>query len=367
VHPKSPVVHVLVTTPVGDSGQGGIDRIMALLKQELARHDELDVRARFLPTRGEGHVSISAFYTTAFCATMLTARLRSEIDVVHINLASRGSTYRKLIIAAFARLLHVPYVLHLHGAEYMMFWSQEDTFLNRRIRAMFQKAARIIVLGQAWQDFVVSRVPEAERLMVIVPNAAVIPALPWKGGGDTVHILFLGRIGKRKGVPELCEALALIKDLPGWRATIAGDGTLDTLRSRLNELGLSERVTVLGWQKPEETAELMSHGDVLALPSHAENLPMSVIEAMAAGLAVVATPVGAVEEIVKDGETGFLVAPGDVPALGEKLRQLVEDPDLRRRMGDAGRARHRAHLDVAPFVNALCNIWREAARSRTVR
>ncbi|WEZ85871.1 glycosyltransferase family 4 protein (plasmid) [Rhizobium sp. 32-5/1] len=361
---KGRVVDVLVTTPLGGTGQGGIDRIMASLKHELDRHTQDDVRARFLPTRGEGHVSVSALYLAAFCAKMLSARLRGKIDVVHINLASHGSTYRKLIIAACATMLAVPYILHLHGAEYMTFWSKDDTFLNRRIRAMFQKAARVVVLGTVWRDFIISKSPETKRQVVIVPNATSAPALPWKGGGDQVHILFLGRIGKRKGVPELCEALASMKDLPGWRATIAGDGEAEQLRFRLNELGLSDKATVLGWQGPDEVANLLSRADILTLPSHAENLPMSIVEGMAAGLAVVATPVGAVEDIVSDGETGILVSPGDVAALKNALARLVADPDLRRRMGDAGRSRHREYLDVETFTASLCEIWRTVARDR---
>lgn len=358
------VVRVLVATPVGVTGQGGIDRIMASLKHELARQSRSDVEVRFLPTRGTGHVALSPMNVFAFCFSMLAARLRGEIDVVHINLASYGSTYRKLAIAAHARMLGIPYVLHLHGAEYMSFWSDEDTFLNRRIRKMFRQASRIIVLGRAWQNFVARKVPEAEGRLAIVPNATKAPTLPQKGGGDAVHIVFLGRIGKRKGIPELCEAFAAMKELPGWRATIAGDGEEEELRLRLKELGLSERVTVSGWQGPAEVADLLLRADILTLPSHGENLPISIIEAMAAGLAVVATRVGAVEDIVSDGETGLLVAPGDAVALKNALVRLVEDPDLRRRMGDAGKIVHRARLDMEPFTDALCDIWREAAESR---
>jgi glycosyltransferase involved in cell wall biosynthesis len=357
------VLDVLVTTPVGMTGQGGIDRIMASLKHELDREARPDVRARFLPTRGVGPVAISALYLAIFCARMIAGRLFRRVDVVHINLASHGSTYRKLIIAACARMSNIPYVLHLHGAEYMTFWPQEETAFSRRIQTMFRSAARIVVLGRAWRDFVVRRVPEAEGRVAIVPNAAAVPAMPWEGGGDKVHILFLGRIGKRKGVPELCEALAAMKDLLNWRATIAGDGEVEKLRLHLRELGLSERVKVCGWQCPNDVADLLSQADILALPSHAENLPMSIIEGMAAGLPVVATPVGAVEDIVSDGETGLLVPQGDVTALRNALTRLVDKPDLRRRLGEAGRARHRASLDVAPFADTLCDIWRAAARN----
>jgi len=357
-------IHVLVATPVGATGQGGIDRIMASLKHELDRRGPGDIRVRFLATRGSGHIALSLLHTVAFCARMLAARLRGKIDVVHINLASHGSTYRKLVISGWAAMLGVPYVLHLHGGGYMRFWPEADTLLSRRIGAMFRKAAGVIVLGKVWRDFVLRKVPQAEGRVVILPNATETPSLPHKGGGDKVHILFLGRIEKDKGTLELCEALGLMADLPGWRATIAGAGEVEALRARLKELGLEGRVAVPGWQGAADVARLLSEADILTLPSFVENQPISIIEGMAAGLAVVATPVGAVEDIVSDGETGLLVPPGDVPALRNALSRLVEEPELRRRMGEAGKARHRASLDVVPFADALCDIWRAAAESR---
>lgn len=358
------VVNVLVATPAGATGQGGIDRIMASLKRELDRRGRTDVDVRFLPTRGSGHVALSPLHVLAFCGRMLAARLRGKVDVVHINLASYGSTYRKLAISEWAVMLGIPYVLHLHGGGYMRFWPEEDTLLSRRIGAMFRRASGVVVLGRVWRDFVVDKVPEAENRVVVVPNAAEVPTLPHKGGGDQAHILFLGRIEKDKGTSELCEALGLMAGLPGWRATIAGAGEVEPLRRRLEDLGLAGRVSVPGWQGAEDVARLLSEADILTLPSFVENQPISIIEGMAAGLAVVATPVGAVEDIVSDGETGLLVPPGDVPALRNALARLIEEPDLRRRMGEAGRARHRACLDVVPFADALCDVWRAAAESR---
>jgi glycosyltransferase involved in cell wall biosynthesis len=98
------------------------------------------------------------------------------------------------------------------------------------------------------------------------------------------------------------------------------------------------------------------------LPSFAENLPLSIIEGMASGLAIVATPVGAVGDIVSDGETGLLVKPGDVDGLTEALTRTVTDPELRRRLGAAALAFHRQKLDVAPFTAAIERVWLEAAR-----
>ncbi|TIV10499.1 MAG: glycosyltransferase family 4 protein, partial [Mesorhizobium sp.] len=200
-------VHVLVATPSGVSGQGGIDRIMGALKQEFERQEIADIDVRFLVSRGPGHVGFSIFYMFDFCLRMLAARLAKRADVIHINISVSGSTYRKMVIAACARLLSIPYVLHLHGAQYETFWKDDRSFMSRRIEALFERAGRVIVLGGLWRDFVASRAPGAAGNIVIVPNATAVPSLPHVGGGDHVHILFLGRIGDRKGVPQLLDAL----------------------------------------------------------------------------------------------------------------------------------------------------------------
>lgn len=359
----NPKLYVLVATPSGGVGQGGIDRLMGALKLQLERQQTTDIDVRFIASRGPGHVGLSVFYTLGFCLRMFAARFAGRADVVHINVASTGSTYRKMVIAMCARMLGIPYVLHLHGAEYRTFWSGDGGFLDRRIRSMFEHAGRVVVLGRIWRDFIASRAPGAAANIVIVPNATETPLLAHVGGGDGVHILFLGRIGERKGVPQLCDALENMKSVGHWRATIAGDGEVEETRARLTQLSLADRVQLPGWVGPDEVAGLIASADILALPSFAENLPVSVIEGMASGLAVVATPVGAVEDIVTNEQNGLLVPPGDVAALTNALTRLVEDPALRARLGAAAKAVHRERLEIAAFAMALQRVWRDAAIS----
>ncbi|GGB07331.1 glycosyl transferase [Brucella endophytica] len=352
---------ILVATPAGGTGQGGIDRIMASLKAELNQRPR-NVAADFLPTRGTGPVALSWLPLLRFCARMAAARMRGKINLVHINLASRGSTYRKIALAAVARSLGIPYVVHLHGAEFRTFWDGSGALVSRSIHALFDKASGIIVLGTPWQAFIAEKVPGARARITIVPNAVEAPRIAHEGGGESVHILFLGRIEERKGIPELVKALARMKDVPGWRATLAGDGAVEALRAEIKALGLADRVTVPGWLKAGDTARLLATGDILTLPSHAENLPISVIEAMASGLGIVTTPVGAIKDIVQDGEIGLLVPPGDERALAEALTRLVEDKTLRHRLGAAAQDFQRRHLDIGPFADRICAVWRAAAR-----
>ena len=333
---------------------------MASLRSEVERQDRTDLSVRFLASRGPGSLALSPFYLLGFLGRMLALRAKGQLDLIHINLASNGSTLRKLQIAALARRIGVPYVLHLHGADYAEFWIDERPGLSRRILTMFEGAARIVVLGRVWRDFVAGRAPHAADRIVIVPNASARPALAHVGGGDKVHILFLGRLGDRKGVPQLGEALRRMVGMPHWRATIAGDGEVETARRKAAEYGLADRVDIPGWVDAKRVAELISTADILVLPSFSENLPLSVVEGMASGLAIIATPVGAVEDIIADGETGLLVQPGDVDGLTEALTRLVDDPALRQRLGTAALAFHREKLDVEPFAAALHDVWTAA-------
>lgn len=357
------LLHVLVATPAGLAGQGGIDRIMATLKAELARQPRDDIDVRFRPSRGSGPVALSVFHMLGFCLAMTVAHLSRRCDVVHINLSSHGSTYRKMIIARWARLLDIAYVIHLHGSEYQTFWKDDRSPLANHIRAMFENAAAIVVLGRIWADFVAERAPASVGRIVVVPNTAPVPSVMHVGGGDRVHILFLGRLGKRKGIPELIAALGQMKDLPGWRATIAGDGEVEGARAQIARMELVDRVEIPGWVGADEVANLIATADILTLPSYAENLPVSVIEGMAAGLAVVTTPVGAVTDIVRDGESGLLVDPGDVEALSAALTRLTKDRQLREKLGQAARQVHRERLAPEPFAAALIRCWKSAGRS----
>ncbi|MFY9658503.1 MAG: glycosyltransferase, partial [Methylocystis sp.] len=124
-------------------------------------------------------------------------------------------------------------------------------------------------------------------------------------------------------------------------------------------LGLEERIELPGWVGPEEARRLLAEADILVLPSRDENLPMSVIEGMANGLAVVTTPVGAIEDIIIPEETGLLVPPGDARALAGALQRLILAPDLRAKLGSSARAFHAQHLEISAYYRRLLEIWRE--------
>jgi glycosyltransferase involved in cell wall biosynthesis len=355
-------LNILVATPYGLGGNGGIDRLMDSVRVELKRHPPTNMNVKFIVTRGPGSILVSPFYFVGALLIIITETLRGRADIVHINLSSGGSTTRKLMIATLCRILRVSYVIHLHASGYEPFYAGASETLKRRIGKMFNKASSVIVLGSYWKNYVSRMWPGCARRVEVLANATpAFIAAPTERSDDQLRILFSGKLGARKGTPELVEALGTLKNLENWVATLAGDGDIEKTRSAIQTLGIEHRVEIPGWVGSDDVVKLLQNADILVLPSFAENLPMSVIEGMAAGLAVIATPVGAVEDIIKDGDTGLLVPPGDAVALAAALKRLLDDPALRQRLGKAAQKFHAEHLEIGAYTTDLCDIWRASA------
>ena len=141
-----------------------------------------------------------------------------------------------------------------------------------------------------------------------------------------------------------------------WRATLAGGGPVDEFRARAAALGLANRVAFPGWIDQPAASALCAAADILVLPSHAEGLAMSVLEGLAHGLAVVATPVGAHAEVIEPEQSGLLTPPGDVAALRAALIRVIGDRALRERLRAGARQRFLDRYDVRSYAVRLARL-----------
>ncbi len=355
-------LRVTVLTPLGEGGKGGIDRLMDSLRPELGAQAGGPVVADFVATRGFSLWAMPLAFVRALLV-VLWRGLLDRHDVVHINLASYGSTWRKLALVAVARLTRTPYVIHLHGGLFDRFAASRGPTLRRAIRWMFEGAARVVVLGSYWRGVIAGLAPAAAGRIEIVPNGSAPPAsLPAHDGAGT-RILFLGRLEPLKGVPELIDALGSLAGRPGWTAVLAGNGAVEETRAALAAHGLADRVSVPGWLDPAGTTAALANADLLVLPSHIENLPMAVIEGFAHAIPAVATAVGSVPDLVVPGETGWLVPVGNAQALAAALSEAIADPAGRRRLGAAAQRLHAERLTLSAFRQRLTGLWAAAAQT----
>lgn len=160
------------------------------------------------------------------------------------------------------------------------------------------------------------------------------------------RLIFVGRLTAIKGLRVLIEAFARARETrPDLHLTLVGDGDD---RAHLEKLAapLGGAVTFAGYLSQGEVARALAGSDALVLPSFAEGLPVVLMEALASARPVIATQVAGVSELVKDGVNGFVVPPGDADSLARRIGELADDPALRNRMGEAGRARVRDEFDV---------------------
>jgi glycosyltransferase involved in cell wall biosynthesis len=190
-----------------------------------------------------------------------------------------------------------------------------------------------------------------------IPNHVPDPGPVAQAPHDGVHLVAVGRLDAQKAFDVLLAALTTA-ELEDVTLELVGDGALRIdLERQTADLGLGERVTFAGWA--DDVRAHLARADVFVLPSRSEGFPLSVVEAMLAGLPVVATPVGSVPEAVADGDTGLLVAKDDPRALAAALAKLAHDPGLRRRMGAAGRARAAHEFTVARMAAAYEALYRD--------
>ena len=200
----------------------------------------------------------------------------------------------------------------------------------------------------------------APERAVVIHNAVDIASFhPRAETAGACRIVSVGRFAYPKDFGTLLDALELVEG--DWHAALVGDGPgLEEVAARVEVRG---RVEVLGPRG--DVSEVLARSDVFVLSSRSEGFPVSILEAMAAGLPVVATDVGGVAEAVVHDETGHLVPAGEPRALAEALERLVADPDLRRRLGESGRARALRLFDVPRYRAAHVDLYRrELARLR---
>jgi glycosyltransferase involved in cell wall biosynthesis len=337
---------------------GGIGRMMMYATKGWATL-EAPPRWWIIDGRGRGSVLWSPLLTLATLGHLA----RRRPDLLHLNVAGRGSTLRKMVMSEMAARLRIPTIVHLHDFDYAADLQRRPPWLRSRIGRMFRQARCVIVLGERDRQTVTDLLGVPPARVVVLHNAVPDPGPPPDRSGrrGPVQLLFLGHLDDRKGVPELLEALCLpaLRDRD-WSLVLAGGGEVGRFREVVEAKGLARRCTLTGWLAHERVYELCRAADIFILPSHAEGQAMSLLEAMAHGLAIVTTPVGAHLEAVGDDEEALIVAPGNVAQLSDALARLLADASLRGRLGAAARRKYCCRFDAEQYSRALLGIYHRA-------
>lgn len=272
-------------------------------------------------------------------------------DLIHCHTSKAGVLGRLA-----ARLTGVPAVFTAHtwsfaeGASRL--WKLVGT-PSERLAAGW--TSKIITVSESNRTLALSkRIGSAEQIVTIHNGIADTPLRAQPAGGGTPRIVMVARFAPQKNQLQLIEAAAGL-DMP-FRLTFVGDGpTRPAAEAAVRRFNLNDRVEFLGVRK--DTDEILASASIFVLATNWEGFPITILEAMRAGLPVVATDVDGVREAVIEGETGFLVPRGDTASLRERLQLLLASGPTRARMGHNGRKRYETGYTVGAMLRKTESVY----------
>lgn len=294
----------------------------------------------FIPT----HRSFDAGYPAKLSAAIsavskfCTLLVRRQVRLLHAHTASRASFWRKSIFILLCKAARKPVVIHMHSGEFIHFYCNECGGIAKwYISMILDHADTIIVLTEGWKKRL-SKITRNPRIVAILNPIIASNNNEQTAKRTSNTLLYLGRIARKKGVFDLLDVIAELRaEFDKLLLICAGEGDISAAKERAAQLGIENHVQFTGWIDEDRKDQLINLATVMVLPSYAEGLPMSVLEAMAAGLPVVATAVGGIPDVITSEDNGLLVAPGDKSQLREALQHILRDKSLRQRISDNAR------------------------------
>jgi glycosyltransferase involved in cell wall biosynthesis len=290
---------------------------------------------------------------------LLTVVRRRRPHIVHANSAKAGTLAR---LAAWAAGVPIR-IYTVHGWAFLAHRGIASILYRSAERLLRRLTTITICVSESEAGAgLAARTCEARTTIVIRNGVAPRPPRAERSHVAPPRLLSVGRLQAPKDPLTLVRALAAVRPRR-FNALIVGDGPYRlAVEAEIRRLGLADAVDLAG--ERGDVAELIAGAAAFVLSSRSEGLPLSILEAMAAGLPVVASRVGGVAELVVHGETGLLVSPGDPESFAAAVQRVLDDSDLRRRLGEAGRERVRTHFDLASVQHAHLSVYRRELASR---
>lgn len=299
-------------------------------------------------------------YLLAGLAAGLRLIRRWQPDLIHVHFAVPAGALAWILSC----LTGVPYVLTAHLGDVPGGVPEKTGKWFRWVypftRPIWQGAGRVVAVSEYTRRLALQHYPveiEVVHNGVDLETVAVSPEEP----AVPPRLVFAGRFVPQKDPLQIVRSLAELKDL-AWQCVLIGDGPLRaSLLAEIREQGLEERFFLPGWVTPEEVAAWLARSDILFMPSRSEGLPVVGVQALASGLAIVASDIGGFLDLVENGRNGFLIDRARPSEFSAALRQLLADPARLRACKRASRTRAAA-FDLRRVVGRYETIFEEVCR-----
>jgi glycosyltransferase involved in cell wall biosynthesis len=312
---------------------------------------------------------LSPFYTIFHLFKLGYVLHKEKTQIVHLQSGSGLSFLRDSLFIVVARAWKKKVICHFHG----MLHEQSPIFRYRALRRYFCLIMRyvdvLILLSPRFVSDFDRIIPRTKKR--VVPNFAPSFNLAGKRSGPEIGVLYIGRLSMKKGVYDLLRTAVLLRNEPAVHFRLAGleETPADKIRilSELRSNNIQDRVHLAGYVQGRQKVHLFACSDILVLPSHTEIFPLVILEAMAAAMPVIATPVGAVPDMVEDGVNGFIVPQGDYELFAERILYLLHHPQRREQMGRNNLWKFKQQYSLEVNIERIGEIYRSLLRGKSRR
>ncbi len=351
--------HILMVGGAYKEPRGGIGQVLNLYSRYIySSFNHLEISS-FKKKAEWGRVLHTLYGLLGIPRFFFRVLLNRGIKIVHIHSSAHNSFYRSVPFILLGRVLGRKVVLHIHSGAFKDFYRSNPKIVG----CILNKADGIVALSPSWATFFSEVVQKP--LVRVIPNPIVLPSdeeFEGKVAKPVVRLLFLGLLTANKGVYDLLDVLSEHRDFFGGKLIlqVGGNGDIQAFEKRIEELGISDLVLFHGWLSGENKKNVLLDSDVFVLPSYFEGLPMSILEALSYGLAIVSTRVGGIPDVVHE-EQGILIEPGDKDALFLALKRLCESPDELMQMQSNAR-KEGERYSVETVATALDSLYEDILR-----
>jgi glycosyltransferase involved in cell wall biosynthesis len=315
---------ILTIGPDYQNHRGGVGAVIDV----YSRYFEI---FNFIPSHKNGSTFIKSYvFLISLIKLLSTIISNRKIKVIHIHGASYGSFYRKFIVFIIGKyIFRKKIIYHIHGGGFQIFYEKSNNLSKRLIRHLLGYADIILCLSLSWMKYFEQNFKT--KKLILLPNAIDYPVkIKTNTNKDVITFLFFGLICDAKGIFDLLEVISKNKEIYRGKIKllIAGNGEVQHMKDLIYKHRIEDIVEFLGWISNNEKMRVLNNSDVYILPSYNEGLPISILESMSYGKAIIATNVGGVPEIVRNKENGLLISPGDLNQIELAIGHFLENPEL---------------------------------------
>lgn len=351
--------------PWGGPTQRYFDLLGSSLRQkiDLTFFESSPTKKSFTGAGSINSENIFGFFVTLFKFIRIISQVRPTI--VHVASSFGNSFIKHSLLILVAKIWRSKVILAPHCS--ISVFIPKSKILLTWMKFILNQCAGMIVLSNEWLSI---RTLAPKPKIALLKNSInlanyLILDRPRMNRDEKIRIIYLGHIGKEKGITDLIHAVKALSEqgIWGYEISIYGEdlyqGESASAKELIGKFDLEEFISICIPVFDKEKVEVFRDADIFILPSHHEGLPISIIEAMAAGLPVIATKVGGIPDLVDDSKNGILVKPEAPLELAVAMRTLIENADLCLQYGRMGRNKARQDHDVEKFVYKLISFYQE--------